>query len=78
MYNRAMVPAPNPRLTELFDQLRQEYESQSNRHGECEHQRMQNSTHRLLFIHISHILPAQQWMRTVQWGIFSVAAVIND
>ncbi|KMU78558.1 transcriptional repressor rco-1 [Coccidioides immitis RMSCC 3703] len=38
MYNRAMVPAPNPRLTELFDQLRQEYENQSRSHGECEHQ----------------------------------------
>ncbi|KAI1906202.1 general transcription repressor [Ophidiomyces ophidiicola] len=33
-----MVPAPNPRLTELFDQLRQEYENQSRSHGECEHQ----------------------------------------
>jgi hypothetical protein len=45
MYNahRGMVPAPNARLTELFDQLRQEYENQSRSTGEFEHQRMSPS-----------------------------------
>ncbi|KAJ5985126.1 hypothetical protein N7522_012322 [Penicillium canescens] len=40
MYNthRGMVPAPNSRLTELLDQLRQEFESQSRSTGEFEHQ----------------------------------------
>jgi hypothetical protein len=40
MYNahRGMVPAPNSRLTELLDQLRQEFESQSRNTGEFEHQ----------------------------------------
>ncbi|CAI7591481.1 Transcriptional repressor rco-1 [Penicillium manginii] len=40
MYNahRGMVPAPNSRLTELLDQLRQEFESQSRNTGEYEHQ----------------------------------------
>lgn len=40
MYNahRGMVPAPNARLTELFDQLRQEYENQTRSTGEFEHQ----------------------------------------
>jgi glucose repression regulatory protein TUP1 len=40
MYNthRGMVPAPNSRLTELLDQLRQEFESQSRSTGEYEHQ----------------------------------------
>jgi glucose repression regulatory protein TUP1 len=33
-----MVPAPNSRLTELLDQLRQEFESQSRNTGEFEHQ----------------------------------------
>lgn len=42
MYNahRGMVPAPNSRLTELLDQLRQEFETQSRSTGEFEHQRM--------------------------------------
>jgi hypothetical protein len=42
MYNahRGMVPAPNSRLTELLDQLRQEFESQSRSTGEFEHQCM--------------------------------------
>lgn len=42
MYNahRGMVPAPNSRLTELLDQLRQEFESQSRNTGEFEHQCM--------------------------------------
>lgn len=35
-----MVPAPNSRLTELLDQLRQEFENQSRSTGEFEHQRM--------------------------------------
>lgn len=41
MYNthRGMVPAPNARLTELLDQLRQEFETQSRSTGEFEHQR---------------------------------------
>ncbi|KAJ5475994.1 Transcriptional repressor Tup1N-terminal [Penicillium sp. IBT 31633x] len=40
MYNthRGMVPAPNSRLTELLDQLRQEFESQTRNTGEFEHQ----------------------------------------
>ncbi|KAJ6024520.1 Transcriptional repressor rco-1 [Penicillium herquei] len=40
MYNahRGMVPAPNSRLTELLDQLRQEFETQSRSTGEFEHQ----------------------------------------
>ncbi|KAL4789909.1 WD40 repeat-like protein [Aspergillus venezuelensis] len=40
MYNahRGMVPAPNSRLNELMDQLRQEFESQSRSTGEFEHQ----------------------------------------
>lgn len=40
MYNahRGMVPAPNNRLTELLEQLRQEFESQSRSTGEFEHQ----------------------------------------
>ncbi|RMJ21874.1 transcriptional repressor [Aspergillus sp. HF37] len=40
MYNthRGMVPAPNARLTELLDQLRQEFETQSRSTGEFEHQ----------------------------------------
>ena len=40
MYNahRGMVPAPNSRLTELLDQLRQEFENQSRSTGEFEHQ----------------------------------------
>ena len=33
-----MVAAPNNRLTELLDQLRQEFESQSRSTGEFEHQ----------------------------------------
>lgn len=42
MYNthRGMVPAPNSRLTELLDQLRQEFENQSRNTGEFEHQCM--------------------------------------
>ena len=42
MYNthRGMVPAPNSRLTELLDQLRQEFENQSRSTGEFEHQCM--------------------------------------
>lgn len=42
MYNahRGMVPAPNSRLTELLDQLRQEFDSQSRSTGEFEHQCM--------------------------------------
>lgn len=42
MYNthRGMVPAPNSRLTELLDQLRQEFENQSRSSGEFEHQCM--------------------------------------
>lgn len=42
MYNahRGMVPAPNTRLTELLDQLRQEFDSQTRSTGEFEHQRM--------------------------------------
>ena len=42
MYNahRGMVPAPNSRLTELLDQLRQEFENQSRNTGEFEHQSM--------------------------------------
>lgn len=42
MYNahRGMVPAPNSRLTELLDQLRQEFETQSRSTGEFEHQCM--------------------------------------
>jgi hypothetical protein len=41
MYNahRGMVPAPNSRLNELLDQLRQEFENQSRSTGEFEHQR---------------------------------------
>lgn len=41
MYNahRGMVPAPNSRLTELLDQVRQEFDSQSRSTGEFEHQR---------------------------------------
>lgn len=41
MYNthRGMVPAPNSRLTELLDQLRQEFETQTRSTGEFEHQR---------------------------------------
>lgn len=41
MYNthRGMVPAPNSRLTELLDQLRQEFENQTRSTGEFEHQR---------------------------------------
>jgi hypothetical protein len=41
MYNahRGMVPAPNSRLTELLEQLRQEFDSQSRSTGEFEHQR---------------------------------------
>jgi len=40
MYNthRGMVPAPNSRLTELLEQLRQEFENQSRSTGEFEHQ----------------------------------------
>lgn len=40
MYNahRGMVPAPNSRLSELLDQLRQEFENQSRSTGEFEHQ----------------------------------------
>lgn len=38
--HRGMVPAPNSRLTELLDQLRQEFESQSRSTGEFEHQSM--------------------------------------
>ncbi|KAJ5127537.1 hypothetical protein N7448_008316 [Penicillium atrosanguineum] len=40
MYNthRGMVPAPNSRLTELLDQLRQEFETQTRSTGEFEHQ----------------------------------------
>ncbi|EGC48297.1 transcriptional repressor TUP1 [Histoplasma capsulatum var. duboisii H88] len=40
MYNahRGMVGGPNSRLTELLDQLRQEYENQSRSTGEFEHQ----------------------------------------
>ncbi|KAL2786046.1 WD40 repeat-like protein [Aspergillus keveii] len=40
MYNthRGMVPAPNSRLNELLDQLRQEFENQSRSTGEFEHQ----------------------------------------
>lgn len=46
MYNthRGMVPAPNSRLTELLDQLRQEFESQSRSTGEFEHQCMSASS----------------------------------
>ena len=42
MYNahRGMVPAPNNRLTELLDQLRQEFDTQTMSTGEFEHQRM--------------------------------------
>jgi len=50
MYNthRGMVPAPNSRLTELLDQLRQEFESQSRSTGEYEHQCMiPASSHRI-------------------------------
>lgn len=41
MYNthRGMVPPPNSRLTELLDQLRQEFETQTRSTGEFEHQR---------------------------------------
>lgn len=41
MYNahRGMVPAPNSRLTELLEQLRQEFDNQSRSTGEFEHQR---------------------------------------
>lgn len=40
MYNthRGMVSAPNSRLSELLDQLRQEFENQSRSTGEFEHQ----------------------------------------
>ncbi|PKY06888.1 WD40 repeat-like protein [Aspergillus campestris IBT 28561] len=40
MYNthRGMVPPPNSRLTELLDQLRQEFETQTRSTGEFEHQ----------------------------------------
>lgn len=40
MYNahRGMVPAPNSRLTELLEQIRQEFENQSRSTGEFEHQ----------------------------------------
>ena len=52
MYNahRGMVPAPNSRLTELLDQLRQEFESQSRNTGEFEHQCMLSSP-------FQHIVP---------------------
>lgn len=45
MYNahRGMVPAPNSRLSELLDQLRQEFETQSRSTGEFEHQCVYNS-----------------------------------
>ncbi|KAL2816381.1 WD40-repeat-containing domain protein [Aspergillus cavernicola] len=36
--HRGMVPAPNSRLNELLDQLRQEFENQSRSTGEFEHQ----------------------------------------
>jgi hypothetical protein len=41
MYNahRGMVPAPNSRLSELLEQLRQEFDNQSRSTGEFEHQR---------------------------------------
>ena len=40
MYNahRGMVPPPGSRLSELLDQLRQEFENQSRSTGEFEHQ----------------------------------------
>lgn len=39
MYNshRGMVPTTNSRLTELLDQVRTEFESQTARNGEYEH-----------------------------------------
>lgn len=42
MYNahRGVVPAPNSRLTELLEQLRREFETQSRSTGEFEHQRL--------------------------------------
>ena len=36
--HRGMVGAPNSRLSELLDQLRQEFETQSRNTGEFEHQ----------------------------------------
>lgn len=55
MYNahRGMVPAPNSRLTELLDQLRQEFENQSRSTGEFEHQCTSAS--------ISSLSPAFNW-----------------
>lgn len=38
--HRGMVPAPNSRLTELLEQLRQEFENQSRSTGEFEYQRL--------------------------------------
>jgi glucose repression regulatory protein TUP1 len=40
MYNahRGMVPAPTSRLTELLDQVRQEFENQQNRTQEYDQQ----------------------------------------
>jgi hypothetical protein len=40
MYNahRGLVPQPNNRLTELLDQVRAEFDNQTGRAGEYEHQ----------------------------------------
>lgn len=52
MYNahRGMVPAPNSRLSELLDQLRQEFENQSRSTGEFEHQ----CVYKFLFLLVLH------------------------
>lgn len=50
-----MVPAPNSRLNELLDQLRQEFENQSRSTGEFEHQR--KCTFLFFLLSYSRILP---------------------
>lgn len=61
MYNahRGMVPAPNSRLTELLDQLRQEFENQSRSTGEFEHQRTSSydETPPAVIAHMSSVSP---------------------
>ena len=78
MYNthRGMVPAPNSRLTELLDQLRQEFESQSRSTGEYEHQCMFSYTllsHNGLFSSLSTPI----WLSPPFLPLPSVAQSIN-
>ena len=69
MYNthRGMVPAPNSRLTELLDQLRQEFDSQSRSTGEFEHQCMCAQPRSLLLSD----LPSQ-WQRGCLFSSYSI------